>query len=81
MIYLNIVAISRSNQYRLKLARIESAQPDAGIHEPLVSTVTNHNELLRTINKLKDNEAFDDLQQATEYAIGLKLFSKVVIKK
>lgn len=63
MIYLNIVATNRSNQYRLKLARIELAQPNAGIHEPLVLTLTNYDELLSTIDKLKEKDAFNDLQQ------------------
>lgn len=70
----------KANQYKLTLEQITLANGEAGRHEPLILNFSNHDEIFNIIEKLKQKNHFNDEQQTTEFAIGLKLFSEIMIK-
>lgn len=40
----------------------------------------NHDEIFQIIERLQDKNPFDDVSQAAQFALGLKLFSEVRLK-
>lgn len=40
----------------------------------------NHDDIFKVIALLKERKRFSDDQQATEFAVGLKLFSEVMLR-
>ena len=70
----------RAYKYRLRLEEVASLQPDSPKHEPLELDFENHDDIFSIIERLKERNLFEEPGQATEFAIGLKLFSEVMIK-
>ncbi|MBE9462919.1 DUF3861 domain-containing protein [Dyadobacter subterraneus] len=70
----------RTNRYRLNLKYLSSAKDDAVLPEPVEIEFENHDNIFAIIETLKEKNLFTDENQATEFAIGLKLFSEVMIK-
>ena len=70
----------RVNKYRLILEQLELASGEKGSHAPLQLEFDNHDELFGIIERVKQKNLFGDLNQATEFAIGLKMFSEVMLK-
>ena len=70
----------RANTYRLTLELRALASGGAAEPQTLELTFDNHDELFGTIERLRQKKPFGDPAQATELAIGLKLFSEVMLK-
>ncbi len=70
----------RTNKYRLTLELVATAKGDTGTHEPLQLEVDNHDEIFSIISRIQDKHLFKSKEQAAEFAIGLKLFSEVMLK-
>lgn len=70
----------RTNKYRLNLEYISNAKEDTILPEPIEIDFENHDNIFAIIETLKEKNLFDSESQATEFAIGLKLFSEVMIK-
>lgn len=70
----------RANTYRLTLALQALASGEAAEPRMLALTFDNHDELFGIIERLQRKNPFGDPAQATELAIGLKLFSEVMLK-
>ena len=70
----------RANKYRLTLELVETAKGEKGIQEPLHLEFTNHDEIFQIVERMQKRDLFQNKQQATEFAIGLKLFSEVMLK-
>jgi hypothetical protein len=70
----------RANTYRLTLALQTLASGEAAPPRALELTFDNHDELFTIIDRLRQQDPFGDPAQATEFAIGLKLFSEVMLK-
>ena len=70
----------RANTYRLTLARQALASGAEVPPKELTLTFDNHDELFSITDRLRRKDPFDDPAQATEFAIGLKLFSEVMLK-
>jgi len=70
----------RSNKYQLtlKLLKLSSGEEVNDIKMEL--QFDNHDELFAIINRLQEKDPFEDKQQAAEFAIGLKMFSEVMLK-
>jgi len=47
---------------------------------PLEFDFENHDDIFRILSFLEENQRFEDKQQAMEFAVGLKLFSGVMMK-
>ena len=53
---------------------------NAGQHEPLELDFENHDDIFSIVERLQSRQLFVEPGQSTEFAIGLKLFSEVMLK-
>lgn len=70
----------RAHHYRLRLEHLRTTAPDQSTHSPLEVEFDNHDDIFQIIERLNDRSLFAEPGQATEFAIGLKLFSEVMLK-
>jgi len=70
----------RAHQYKLTLAYLKNNKGEKMAREPLEISFENHDDIFNIIDRQKAKGLFGDAQQATEFAIGLKLFSEVMLK-
>ena len=70
----------RAYQYRLRLEQVAGIGPDSPRHEPLELEFTNHDDIFSIVERLQQRQLFEEPGQATEFAIGLKMFSEVMLK-
>lgn len=70
----------KANKYQLTLTLQQYADGQTEPPRHLELDITNHDELFDIIERLKATDPFADSSQATEFAIGLKLFSEVMVK-
>ncbi|RZK83853.1 MAG: DUF3861 family protein, partial [Pedobacter sp.] len=66
--------------YKLTLEEISLAKEDDGINDPLTLEFDNHDNIFNIINVVKGKGIFEDENQAVEFAIGLKMFTEVMLK-
>jgi len=69
----------KHNKYRITLEHLHSPK-DLGLNETIDFEFENHDEIFSIIERIKDNNPFDNKNQAVEFALGLKLFSEVMLK-
>lgn len=70
----------KTNKYQLTLTLQERASGQTEPPRQLELEFTNHDELFGIIDRLQALDPFGNPSQATEFAIGLKLFSEVMLK-
>ena len=70
----------RTNKYLLTLKLLQQANGDTNAEKQLEITVENHDEIFSIIERMQSKNIFENEQQATEFALGLKLFTEVMIK-
>jgi len=70
----------RSNKYYLTLSLKEYANGETEPAKELGIQFDNHDEIFSIIEKIKDKNIFEDPNEATQFALGLKLFSEVKLK-
>ncbi len=70
----------RTNKYKLTLEQISLMKEDAVFREPIELEFENHDEIFKIIDILREKNLFDNENQSAEFAIGLKMFSEVIIK-
>ncbi|MCV9926555.1 DUF3861 domain-containing protein [Flavobacterium sp. LS1R49] len=71
----------RTNKYKLTLEQISLAKEDTILsQQPLELEFENHDEIFKIIEVIREKNLFEDKNQATEFAIGLKMFSEVMLK-
>lgn len=70
----------KTNKYHLTLTLQERASGQTEPPRHLEVEFTNHDELFGIIDRLQALDPFGNPSQATEFAIGLKLFSEVMLK-
>ena len=71
---------NRTNTYRLTLEQVSLAKEDVVLQTPLHLEFENHDEIFGIIKTLNEKNPFGDVNQSTEFAIGLKMFSEVMLK-
>jgi Domain of Unknown Function with PDB structure (DUF3861) len=67
------------NHYKVTLEHIYSPG-DEDLHRRVEVVFDNHDNLFNVIDKVQDKDLFSDMGQSTEFAIGLKMFSEVMLK-
>ena len=67
------------NHYKITLEHTANPKGDE-LQKPVTLEFDNHDNLFNIINILKDKNHFDDVNQSVEFAIGLKLFSEVMLR-
>lgn len=70
----------RTNKYHLTLKLLQSASGESNTFKQLELEFNNHDEIFEIIERIKAKNLFEDKEQGTEFAIGLKMFSEVMIK-
>ncbi|UOQ74525.1 DUF3861 domain-containing protein [Hymenobacter cellulosilyticus] len=70
----------RAYSYRLRLEQVAGIQPDSPQPKPIELTFGNHDDIFQIIERLQQRDLFQEPEQSTEFAIGLKLFSEVMLK-
>jgi hypothetical protein len=70
----------RINKYKLTLEQISLMKEDTSFSEPLLLEFENHDEIFKIIDIMREKNLFGDENQSTEFAIGLKMFSEVLLK-
>jgi len=67
------------NHYKITLQHIYSPK-GVQLNEPVTLDFDNHDELFDIISRLKEKDHFNDEDQSAEFAIGLKMFSEVMLR-
>ena len=70
----------KTNKYKLTLEQVSVRKDDATLSEPIVLEFENHDEIFNIIEVLRKKNLFNDENQSVEFAIGLKMFSEVMLK-
>jgi hypothetical protein len=70
----------RNNKYKLKLQLEQYANGESEPAKELELRFENHDELFDIIDKIQAKDLFATKEETTELAIGLKLFSEVMIR-
>ncbi|MDB9724106.1 DUF3861 domain-containing protein [Polaribacter sp.] len=70
----------KANKYKLKLELLELLRPDDKVYEPIELEFGNHDNIFEIIKRMKKRNRFKTEQDSIEFAIGLKLFSEVMLK-
>lgn len=67
------------NQYKITLEHTLSPKEE-NLNTPLSLDFDNHDELFSIIKRLQEKNHFEDAGQSAQFAIGLKMFSEVMLK-
>jgi hypothetical protein len=70
----------KSNKYYLTLSLKEYANGETDPAKELGIEFDNHDEIFGIIEKIKEKNIFSNASEATQFAIGLKLFSEIKLK-
>ncbi|TVZ15990.1 DUF3861 domain-containing protein [Maribacter sp. MAR_2009_72] len=70
----------KANKYKLKLELLELLRPDDKVYEPIEFEFVNHDNIFAIIERMKQRDRFKTEQDSIEFAIGLKLFSEVMLR-
>ncbi|CAD0007751.1 MAG TPA: DUF3861 domain-containing protein [Flavobacterium sp.] len=70
----------KSNKYYLTLSLKEYANGETQPAKELGIEFTNHDEIFSIIEKMKAKNLFDNESEATQFALGLKLFGEIKLK-
>lgn len=70
----------RMHKYRLTLEYLEDVQGNTVSAKPIELTFENHDNIISIIEKMQAKDPFDNRNHVAELAIGIKLFSEVMIK-
>jgi len=70
---------TKYNQYKITLEHTYSPK-DEELQRPVVVEFDNHDNIFNIIKIMQERDRFNDINQSTEFAIGLKLFSEVMLR-
>ena len=66
--------------YRITLEQVSSKNDETPMQTPLKFEFGNHDDIFSIIEKMKQRDLFNQANESTEFALGLKLFSEVILK-
>ena len=69
----------RNNTYQLDLKELKLKDGSEGTKK-LTLQFDNHDDIFNIIEVIKSKKIFDDENTSTEFALGLKLFTEVMLK-
>ena len=70
----------KGNRYKLTLEQIEILKEEKKADHNLQLEVVNHDELFEVIEKIQSKNLFNSEEEATEFALGLKLLTEVMLR-
>ena len=69
----------KGHLYKIQIEKIEDFKGQAVMEPPLVFTTRNHDDLMSIVEKMKSRPELS-AEDATDLAIGLKLFGEVMLR-
>ncbi len=70
----------RAHKYKVTLEYLETAKGEATALQPIELLFDNHDVIFSIVERIQAKDPFNNINQAAEFAIGLKMFSEVMIK-
>lgn len=70
----------RTNTYKLTLEELSLAREDDVKNDTLQIEFSNHDNIFKIIEAVKSKNLFQSENESIEFAIGLKMFSEVMLK-
>lgn len=67
-------------KYHIQLNMVQGHGSEENLPAPLDFNFESHDDIFRILTYLKESQHFANEQQAMEFAVGLKLFSGVMLK-
>jgi len=67
------------NHYKITLEHTHSPK-DEQLQQPVVVAFDNHDNIFNIVKVLQERNLFNDDSQSAEFAIGLKMFSEVMLR-
>ncbi len=72
--------MKKNNRYKLILEQLSLKDESLKQDEPMVFEVENHDEIFQIIQKVEEKNLFKNKNEVKEFAVGLKLFSEVLLR-
>lgn len=72
--------MKKSNKYHIKLKQVSVLKEELKSEKTIEFDFDNHDEIFSVLEKVKEKNLFNNDNQSLEFALGLKLFSEVMIK-
>lgn len=69
----------KEHRYRITLEHLATASEGQTLHEPISFEAGNHDDIFSIVGRLRANGQFDS-DTSAQLALGLKLFSEVMLK-
>lgn len=69
----------KENRYHLRLDQV-SAKTESFAPASLEFDFSNHDDVLHIVRLMQAKPLFDNAEEAAQFAVGLKLFSEVMLK-
>tara|TARA_B100000949_G_scaffold235037_1_gene256178 strand:+ start:932 stop:1225 length:294 start_codon:yes stop_codon:yes gene_type:complete len=70
----------KNNKYQLTLEQVSVKDESLKQEQSVSFEFENHDEIFQIINKVEEKQLFDNKSDAKEFAVGLKLFSEVMLR-
>ncbi|MXN90123.1 DUF3861 family protein [Flavobacterium sp. Sd200] len=70
---------TKYNHYKVTLEHTYNPK-DEELQQPVVIEFDNHDNIFNIIKVLQEKDHFGDVNQSAEFAIGLKMFSEVMLR-
>jgi hypothetical protein len=73
------MATKRNNRYKIQLSEV-ALKSEQLPTQSVVFEFENHDDVFHIIRRLQDRNLFENPEEAIEFAVGLKLFSEVLLR-
>ena len=70
----------KTNKYHLSLRLLTTSSGEEDNNKRIELEFENHDEIFQIIDRIREKDLFGSEAQSTEFAIGLKMFSEVMLK-
>ena len=70
----------KAHQYKLTLEYLENNNGESMDMDPIELKFDNHDDIFKIVQMQQERNLFGNKNQSAEFAIGLKLFSEVMLK-
>ncbi|MEE3224494.1 MAG: DUF3861 domain-containing protein [Bacteroidota bacterium] len=70
----------KRNLYKLSLEQLSVLKEEKRVEDALELELSNHDELFEIIERVKTKQLFTTAEESTEFALGLKLFTEVMLR-
>jgi len=70
--------MKKGHLYRITMEYLKDIKGEAVEKEPLTFETTNHDEIFQIVERIRNKGLFDEAEAAA-FAVGLKLFSEVML--